>query len=60
MIIKLSEAKMRTYTCHKCNKEIKIGDKYYKSDEKLTKKPFPTAVYCVNCGKPMFESQITK
>jgi hypothetical protein len=51
-ITKLRTAEKREYDCAGCEAKIKIGDKYYDSNEKANPpKPFPTKKWCLTCGE---------
>ena len=51
-IVAIREAKQKEQECADCKKKIKIGEKYYDSDEKLEPpKPFPSKKYCPTCGE---------
>lgn len=54
-VTKLRKAMKREQTCVDCNTAIKIGEKYFDSDEKLTNKPFPTAKRCEPCGNKLIK-----
>jgi len=49
-LTKLRTALNREYDCSVCGVKISKGSKYWDSDDKLTKKPFPTAKLCQSCG----------
>jgi hypothetical protein len=53
MVTKLRTAMRRSYNCATCGQEIKIGDKYYDTDEAVNPpKPFPKKKLCTKCGAP--------
>lgn len=52
-LTKLRKATQKEQTCSMCNTVVKIGEKYWDSDEKLTKKPFPTVKRCESCGNTL-------
>ena len=50
-ITKLRKAVNKEHKCNTYGATIVIGSSYYDTNDKLTKKPFPTAKLCVTCGE---------